>query len=431
MIHNLTSGGGGSGGTLTVTAPAGVTVTISKDGKVKTKTADSSGVAIFKGLSSGTWTVTISDGVLTRTETIDLIADYAKTMSFVKIYGIYRDITNSSPEWAREEDAVGKTATATIGTVAGSSDFDDCYPWSEITRETLSTGDVMVKIPKFWYRRYREGNVEHIQIADMPVEGFSLHPAFSHAGVEQDCVYVGAYTTSANSMSEAGVSPKASILRSTSRSNAQAKGAGWGILDISTLSAIQMLYLVEFANYNTQATIGRGCSDSVGSFTKTGTCDGVSGRTGRPSGTDGKVDVVWRGLEGLWGNAWEHVDGVNFYGNTYYICNDPSAYADGTSDNYTPLAYTADSANDDTYITLHGLDDGCDHIMLPLESGGSETTYLCDIILRVTKDTAWHVTKYGGYYNRKSDNGLFAISIADTTTKVNDVTGARLLYIPQ
>lgn len=273
--------------------------------------------------------------------------------------------------------------------------------------------------------------MEHIQIADMLAEGFSLHPAFFHAGVEQNCVYVGAYTTSANSMSESGVSPKAAILRSTSRSNAQAKGAGWGIVDISTLSAIQMLYLVEFANYNTQATIGRGCSDLVGSFTKTGTCDGVSGLTGRPSGTNGKVDVVWRGLEGLWGNAWEHVDGANVYGNTYYVCNDPSAYADGTSDGYTKLAYTAAAVTDGSYITLHGLDDDCDHIMLPVAtSGGSETTYLCDISLHLSSST-WYVAKYGGYYNRESNNGLFALSTSDNLTTVNDVTGARLLYIPQ
>ena len=61
---NVGGGSGGSGGTLTVTAPANVTVTISKDGKTKTKNSGTSGVVVFKGLASGTWTVTMpGDGM--------------------------------------------------------------------------------------------------------------------------------------------------------------------------------------------------------------------------------------------------------------------------------------------------------------------------------------------------------------------------------
>ena len=55
-------GGGGTGGTLTVTAPAGVSVTVSKDGKSKNKVASADGIAVFKGLATGAWTVTITDG---------------------------------------------------------------------------------------------------------------------------------------------------------------------------------------------------------------------------------------------------------------------------------------------------------------------------------------------------------------------------------
>lgn len=50
-----------TGSALTVTAPAGVMVIISKDGKTKTRTAGADGMAIFKGLSSGEWTLSITD----------------------------------------------------------------------------------------------------------------------------------------------------------------------------------------------------------------------------------------------------------------------------------------------------------------------------------------------------------------------------------
>lgn len=80
---NAGSGGGGSGGTLTVTAPAGVTVTISKDGKEKRKKVGSDGLATFKGLKTGTWTVVISDETQTSpARNVAVVADYEVTMAF-------------------------------------------------------------------------------------------------------------------------------------------------------------------------------------------------------------------------------------------------------------------------------------------------------------------------------------------------------------
>ena len=96
-------GGSASGGTLTVTAPAGVVVTVSKDGKTKTKTADSSGVVTFKGLKTGTWTVTISDGAQAATKPVVITADYAMIMAF---FAATINITYPA----------GSTCTATDGT---------------------------------------------------------------------------------------------------------------------------------------------------------------------------------------------------------------------------------------------------------------------------------------------------------------------------
>lgn len=48
-----------------------------------------------------------------------------------KIYGISRDITQENPSWTRTDDAVGLTATASVGTTAGHSDFDNILPWVE------------------------------------------------------------------------------------------------------------------------------------------------------------------------------------------------------------------------------------------------------------------------------------------------------------
>lgn len=347
----------------------------------------------------------------------------------VKIYGISRDKTASSPVWARTDEAVGKTATASVGTTAGASDFNNCYPWSGIVRETLSTGDVMVKIPKFWFQRYREGNIEHIRIADKNTAGFTLHPAFKHAGVEVDYIYVGAYKTSRNNKSISGASPQVSQTRATFRSNAKAKGAGWSLWDIAALSAVQMLMLVEFATNNMQSAIGRGYCDDNSAVIKTGSCNRVANLTGRPAGRDGKVDVVWRGIEGLWGNVWEWVDGVNWNNGTYYVCNDPSKYADDTATNYTALSFKGVTRWSSSYITEEGLDTGDnEHIMLPAAAGsGSESTYQCDACW---SDTRRRVFRHGGDWANGSTCGLFAANLGNTSSHSLTAVGSRLLYIP-
>lgn len=82
MIGRVNTGGGGTGGTLTVTAPANVTVTVSKDGKSKIKNSGTSGVVVFKGLASGTWTVTITGDGKTAQKNVVVTTDYSTVIAF-------------------------------------------------------------------------------------------------------------------------------------------------------------------------------------------------------------------------------------------------------------------------------------------------------------------------------------------------------------
>lgn len=75
-------GGGGEGGTLVVTGVAGDTVTIAKDGKTYSRTVNNAGQAVFKGLASGEWTVTMTNGVETTTETVNIVADYTLELGY-------------------------------------------------------------------------------------------------------------------------------------------------------------------------------------------------------------------------------------------------------------------------------------------------------------------------------------------------------------
>lgn len=346
------------------------------------------------------------------------------------IFGIQRDITSSSLEWTRTDDAVGMSATASNGSDSGRSSFDYAMPWKGIVRETLSTGDVMVKIPKFYFRRYREGNIEHIQITEKKIDGFELHPLFNNGGVEREYAYIGAYETSSNNKSVSGATPTVSQTRATMRDNARSKGTGWGLVDIAALSAAQMLYLVEYATNDSQTAIGRGYVDGNSAILQTGTCDNVPGLTGVPTGTKGKVDVVYRGIEGIWGNIREWIDGINFNNSEIWVCNNPSLYADSTSTNYTRLSYNL--INNTGYITDLGIDTGENkHVMLPFKAGGTNSTYYPDYVNGKVGGRTWRVLNVGGGLAGNSDAGLFCTYGDFGPGNTHNRVGSRLLYIPQ
>lgn len=74
---------GKTGATLTVTTPSeGITVTVTKGELSYTKTTVSNGTAVFSGLETGTWTVTITDGSQTAQKTVTIHADYETSITF-------------------------------------------------------------------------------------------------------------------------------------------------------------------------------------------------------------------------------------------------------------------------------------------------------------------------------------------------------------
>lgn len=79
MTGIVNSSGGGSGGILTVTAPEGSKIEVKKGTRKYSKYG---GIAVFKGLESGTWTVTITKGDLTATQQIEISANYELEINY-------------------------------------------------------------------------------------------------------------------------------------------------------------------------------------------------------------------------------------------------------------------------------------------------------------------------------------------------------------
>lgn len=77
-------GGGGSGGTLVVTSSGAGTVTVSNTvlGKSYSKSVTAGGSVTFKGLKTGEWTVTLSNGAQTTTRSVTINADYSVSVAY-------------------------------------------------------------------------------------------------------------------------------------------------------------------------------------------------------------------------------------------------------------------------------------------------------------------------------------------------------------
>lgn len=82
MIINMTGGGGGAGATLVVTGVVGSICTVSKDTKTYTKTFGTDAKATFKGLTTGAWTVTMTNGSQTATRNVTITTDYSITIAY-------------------------------------------------------------------------------------------------------------------------------------------------------------------------------------------------------------------------------------------------------------------------------------------------------------------------------------------------------------
>ena len=77
-------GGGGSGGTLVVTSSGAGTVTVSNTvlGKSYSKSVTAGGSVTFKGLKTGDWAVTLSNGTQTTTKAVTINADYSVSIAY-------------------------------------------------------------------------------------------------------------------------------------------------------------------------------------------------------------------------------------------------------------------------------------------------------------------------------------------------------------
>lgn len=413
--------------TITVTCPAGSSVTCEKGDDTQTKTA-TGGTAVFTVTSAGTWEITATlDGETATGEVVISASGEQKTitLAYVHIYGVLWDGT-SSTVLSRTNDAQDFTdPVPAVNNGNGSSPFDTLQPWAGMTRETDSAAGELVAIPKYWYKWTKSGSTIKLQIADGPAEGFLVSPAHCDRGDghgERDVVYVGRYHChTSNWKSQTGGKPKADITRSSARSSIHNLGSTIWQWDWAMDWTIKMLYLVEYADWNSQTKIGYGCGNNS-STENMGQTDGMTYHTGtkQSSRTTYGVGVQYRHIEGLWDNVYDWVDGCYYNSNGLNIILNPNNFSDSSGG-------TSIGTPSSGYPSALDIKTGLNNQWpLPTAAGGSDSTYVPDNWYFGASGPCLYV---GGYYSQSLNYGLFFVNYS-TASYANASIGCRLMKLP-
>ena len=420
--------------TYTVTmscATAGATIRYTTDGTNPTSTSPVYSSAISITESKKFIAQAFKDGI----QPSNMVSQQCNV---ARVWGVKWDTSQSSTALTRLTDAtdpegiVTEIVTTEPNSVDGTSDntgsspFDTDTPWAEmkmrnITGTTLgpwededgfslSTADVMVWLPHVWCLIKKVGAIWYYYVADNSLTGMIEHPGGGK--------YIARYFTKTNISSTGGQASDTTL--TSHRTGAVGKGSGWHVCAAQERALVDLLYIVEYADWDSQVVIGHG--DTQYSRSCGGT-DALQYHTGH--GTDNSTQ--YRHIENLWG-YYEWLDGFLTQNGKIYICNDYTKFSNSITSDYQQFGFTFSSNIGQDYITDFAYDANNSWLMfIPSEcSGGSSATYVPDYgYLPYNSSVLAACVGYGSGSSGGS-RGLFRIYVSDTPGDGSNAS--RLIY---
>ena len=418
------------------------------------------------------------------------MAEIANRLSDIEGYIVYTadDIVGVEVDYAnrtftRLAGAVGKTPGADFDSILAFGGRRRCnladngtvnaYYGDSGYIEDGSNGQVMVEQPKFYYKvvplkldRVTNGKGFHLRkaryyVSDTKLEGFKVHPAFIQDGVERPFIYLSAYEASVFDTSAeeylladeqivdftAGSGDKlASIAYAKPTSGATQSGAtrngfrklaanrgeGWSQAYAATVSATQLLLIIEYGTLNSQTAIGKGVVDKAsgeGNESEiTGATTNLGNTSGMVEGTNGLVSVTYRGEENFWGNIWAWVDGLNIYNQSDLYVADHGFVDDSSAEPYKDAGITL--AKTSGYISAFGYNEEFDWLFFPSETLGNSALPVGDNFYQTTTLNAWWVALLGGTWADSLGAGAFYWDVGTNSSASSRTVGGRLVYVP-
>ena len=415
------------------------TVSRKGDGTI-TATSSDTKIATIGTINQTTGEVTVNSvGDTTGTATIKVkVAESANYLApadkdvpvkaqFVTIYGVEWDWTSSGPTKGTRTDAAAgfSDPNPAVNNGTGSSPFDSLMPWAGMVKETR-TGGVMVKEPKYWFKWTKTGKKLKLQIAAGPVDGFHVDPVNMDKGDglgELDFSYIARYhCASGTYKSETNKAQQVSITRSVARTSIHNLGANIWQMDFAQMWYVGMLYLVEFADWNGQKTIGYGCS-AASSKENNGKTDAMQYHTGTTAANRTTYGYTqYRNIEGWWDNVYDWMDGCYYNSNGLNVILNPSKFSDNANGTLIGSMPSSGYPNDMAVPTQSGFE----WALRPATTSGSDSTYVPD---NWNFSASSPCLRHGGNYGQGQNRGPFCVSYYSASSADTRI-GCRLQERP-
>lgn len=315
------------------------------------------------------------------------------TIDPIPAYGVIWD-GSSTTAWTRTDLAANFADPVPYvnGATSYGSPFDTIQPWAGMEIVEDQEAGKLVSIPKFYYKLEQSGIGLSIKISMLPLDGYHCSPMHMDRGDgsgERDIAYIGRYhsvisgsdaykSLSGQTDIHTG-SYSSSIVIGTLRNGIHNLGSKIWQNDFASRFTIWLLYLVEYANWNSQLKIGYGCSPSNNIFA-TGYTDSMPYHTGTTANARTTYGgTQYRYIEGLWDNVYDYLDGANLVSSKLYLTLNPTRFGNS---NYQQLA-SATLANG--FPKTLTVTNSVFPLFMSTASTGSynASTYVCDYWQRV------------------------------------------------
>ena len=262
-------------------------------------------------------------------------------------------------------------------------DYTDAE-WETIRKGTHAsiTGDIMIEVSEFWYRRVqREDKKFEIIVAPKYKAGFKPDPWHYVNGKHYEKRYISKYKLSGDFKSLSGQTPRTSTALNTVRTALQAKGMNE--LTFQAQYSLVMLMLVKYATTDVQAIVANGYSAGAHVWA-TGGADNVKGMDGSATAVTANENSLSLGIEDFWGNVWSYIDGAVCYAGKTYFKDVDTIQTDPTVNDlasWTATTSTYPNGGSETLITAIANDADYDWFFAPSSDTNATT--------QTTNDKFW------------------------------------------
>lgn len=396
------------------------------------------------------------DETVQRVDDLEVVV-YAEEAATVS-WNMATDTWTGNPKATAAHESMRRCVVDSAGVVQYYLDeFDSTLQADGVTPANLdgTDGQVMVEIAPFYVRTVFEGQVATWSVSAVPLPGYVLHPAFdggavlkTYIGAYDAIVYdtsAGAYINGLNSDdNSARINLGEDLLASVATGNfamvgltrnefrTLARNAGFQLYDFWQYQAVVMLFITEYGSWNSQAVLGHGNVHRIypGSSNNQAEspheANGHSNIIGNHSGgintADGAPWVSYRGIENIWGNCWQFVDGWNVNNHQSYISNNEAVYADDTSAGYAAIGNVVPAGITDAAIKNWQYIENA-FIVRQVGGGASTSAFVTD---HFWSATGWRVAFVGSNAANALRGGLAALTLLNTSTLRHRDRGARL-----